>query len=94
MKNRGRKGERESIKKKGSLGRKGRERGSTLAEEGIRGRRDEGRNLIEWVGGWLSWCEQRMNERMNERGSILPQATLRVVCEVIRMTKQSENAGF
>jgi len=55
------------------------------------------------VGGWVVESgEQRMNERMNEsrineRGSILPQATLRVrasEAKVIRMTKQSENAGF
>ena len=53
-----------------------RDGGYTLAEEGSRGgtRREE----FDRVGG-LSLGEQRMNEgRINERGSILPQATLRV----------------
>jgi hypothetical protein len=39
---------------------------------------------------------ERMNERIKGRGSILPQATCEWASEakVIRMTKQSENVGF
>jgi len=77
---------------KGYMGEGERMRGTRWQRKEAAGKR----NLIEWVGE----REQRMNERMNERikgrGSILPQATCEWASEakVIRMTKQSENVGF